>query len=101
MYKHLAHFRKYFAHLMISAKFSCFQRNSCYSARALQSCGSRHESLSHTLDCVHLSFHFNSVRKRRTMKRVFLFVLLVLCTVVPVYAQFTFSSIDFPGGTLT
>src|SRR5215469_1362392 len=35
------------------------------------------------------------------MKRVFLFVLLVLGTVVPVYAQFTFSSIDFPGGTLT
>jgi uncharacterized membrane protein len=35
------------------------------------------------------------------MKRVFLFVLLVLCTVVPAYAQFTLSSIDFPGGTLT
>jgi probable HAF family extracellular repeat protein len=35
------------------------------------------------------------------MKRVFLFVLLVMGTVVPVYAQFTFSSIDFPGGTLT
>src|SRR5215469_2923475 len=35
------------------------------------------------------------------MKRVFLFVLLLLGPVVPVHAQFTFSSIDFPGGTLT
>jgi len=35
------------------------------------------------------------------MKRVFLFLLLVMGTVVPVYAQLTFSSIDFPDGTLT